>query len=174
MSADSIVRNGSTIQTRVIELDEFRAAETVALYSPLVREVGLDEVLAACRAANKAVVLPAWIPERKSYGLARWDAGAPLKVGHYGIEEPATPVWVPAPQIDFIVVTCLAFDASCHRLGHGSGYFDRLLAGVGGAKVCLAFECQKAECIPAEPHDIRLDLVVTEFAIYRAEGRPRL
>lgn len=174
MSADSLGRASAMIQSRVIALPEFRAAKTVALYRPLVREVGLDEILAACRGTNKVVALPAWIPERKRYGLARWDAGAPLKVGHYGIEEPASLAWVPAAQIDFIAVTCLAFDASCHRLGHGSGYFDRLLADIGGVKACLAFECQRAERIPLEPHDIRLNLVVSEVAVYQASGRAAL
>lgn len=156
------------VQALTLELEEFHSAKVVSLYCALVREIRLDEIIAACRAKNKIIVLPAWISARKSYGLARWDAGTPLKLGHYGIEEPAEPIWVPATQVDFAVSTCLAFNAACQRLGHGGGYFDRLLAEVGGTKACLAFDCQKTDDIPLEPHDIQLDLVITESAIYRA------
>ncbi len=155
----------------MIALPEFQAARVVAVYRARPREVGTDRVVAACRAAGKTVLLPAWIKAEAVYGLARWDDGAPLRTGLYGIEEPANPQWVSGDEVDFIAVTALAFDRYGFRLGHGGGHFDRLLAGVRGTKACLAFECQKLVATPTESHDVPVDVVVTEKAVYRAPAR---
>lgn len=158
-------------QQRLIDLPEFQQAQVVALYRARPREVATDALLAACRAAGKTVLLPAWNKERDAYGLARWDENMPLRAGLYGIEEPAERIWVPGAQVDFIVVTALAFDIYGFRLGHGGGHFDRLLAGIRGTKACLAFECQKLAAVPTDTHDVQVDLIATEKALYRAPAR---
>lgn len=155
-------------QRRLMELPEFQQAHTVALYRPLPREVATDDLLAACRSAGKRVLLPAWHSGHGAYALARWDEGAPLKAGRYGIEEPAELTWVSPAEVDFIVVTALAFDIYGFRLGHGGGHFDRLLAAVRGTKACLAFECQKLAAVPVEAHDEPVHYIATEKALYRA------
>ena len=55
------------------------------------------------------------------------------------------------------------------RLGHGRGYYDRLLADVrpDAPLVALAFECQIFPQIPTEPHDVCMDKVITEKAVYQ-------
>lgn len=155
-------------QQRLLDLPEFQQARVVALYRARPREVATDALLAASRSAGKTVLLPAWNKERDAYGLARWDDGAPLIAGMYGIEEPPERIWVPGSEVEFIVVTALAFDAYGFRLGHGGGHFDRLLAGVRGTKACLAFECQKLTAVPTEPHDVPVHFIATEKALYRA------
>ena len=67
----------------------------------------------------------------------------------------------------------VAFDVSGGRLGHGRGYYDRLLADVrpDAPLVALAFECQLFPPIPMGTHDVYMDLVVTEKEIYRGRGR---
>lgn len=166
LSAETRVAASEVIQRRILELDAFRRARVVALYRALPREVTLSRLLAVCRAEGKVIVLPTWNAARKAYGLARWDAGMPLAVGAFGIEEPMEKIWTPCSAVDFITVTCLAFDARRYRLGHGGGHFDRLLAEMRGTTACLAFSCQKVASVPIEPHDIRLDLIATESALY--------
>ena len=59
-----------------------------------------------------------------------------------------------------------AFDTQCRRLGRGKGFYDRLLSN---AKFSMGifYECQRFEGdIPAEPHDINLDIIVTEKQLY--------
>ncbi len=61
----------------------------------------------------------------------------------------------------------VAFDRSGTRLGHGKGHYDRALAklaarGIRPKLVGIAFAAQEVEVIPAEPHDVRLDWIVTE------------
>lgn len=69
-----------------------------------------------------------------------------------------------APRIfDVIIVPMLGFDSSLHRIGYGGGYYDKFLAGQVGAKtIGVCFESGRVEKIPTEPHDIALNMIVTE------------
>ncbi len=171
LASEWIAGASARAQERVLVLPEFQSARSVALYRARPREVATDRILAACRAAGKEVLLPAWDRERNAYGLARWPEGAPLRAGHYGIEEPIEAAWAPGEQVDFILVTALSFDPYGFRLGHGGGHFDRLLAETAGFKLCMAFECQKVTAVPTEPHDVPVDAISTEKALYRAPAR---
>lgn len=67
-------------------------------------------------------------------------------------------------EVDLIVVPGLAFTRSGLRLGRGGGYYDRLLAQLSPRcmKIGVCFETQIVPELPIEPHDIRLDAVITE------------
>ncbi len=70
-----------------------------------------------------------------------------------------------------ILVPILAFDRRGYRLGYGGGYYDRTIAALRETKaaltVGLAFSGQVRDDLPAGPHDIRLDWIVTESAALR-------
>ncbi len=68
-----------------------------------------------------------------------------------------------APEsVDLILVPGLAFTRDGHRLGRGRGYYDRLLARLPRTKrIGVCFECQLVDDIPTEPHDMRVDEIVT-------------
>jgi 5-formyltetrahydrofolate cyclo-ligase len=64
---------------------------------------------------------------------------------------------------DIILVPLLAFDRQGRRLGQGGGHYDRLLARNPQAKaVGLAYAAQEVPLVPTEPHDRRLDWILTE------------
>ncbi len=68
------------------------------------------------------------------------------------------------PQLVF--VPFLAFDASCHRLGYGGGYYDRTLAALPGVRaVGLGFSALMVDSLPVGPHDRALDAVITELGV---------
>ncbi len=98
-------------------------------------------------------------------------AEAELVPGFRGILEP--PPTCPAiglSQVRMIVVPGLAFDRHGLRLGQGGGHYDRLLARMRamahpGLVVGLAYAAQIIESVPCEPHDQRVDLVVTEAGL---------
>jgi len=75
---------------------------------------------------------------------------------------------LPDVIFDVIIVPLLAFDADGRRLGLGGGWYDRFLANQPQAlTIGLAYEAQRVATVPTEPHDMPLDAVVTEAAIYR-------
>ena len=69
-----------------------------------------------------------------------------------------------------LLVPLIAFDRALNRLGQGAGYYDRAIASLrqeGEVQaIGIAYECQRLEMLPAEPHDQKLDLVITEDALY--------
>ena len=72
-----------------------------------------------------------------------------------------------------MIVPGVAFDRDGGRLGHGFGYYDKLLnrARPDAPLVALAFECQLFPQIPMQAHDVFMDKVVTESAVYAGKGR---
>lgn len=74
----------------------------------------------------------------------------------------------PPAGFDVIIVPSLGFDPkSLHRIGYGGGYYDKFLATQPAArKIGICFESGKTGGIPTEPHDIPMDMVVTEKKIY--------
>jgi 5-formyltetrahydrofolate cyclo-ligase len=75
---------------------------------------------------------------------------------------------VDVTSLELIIVPGVAFDSSGGRIGHGKGYYDRLLRNVTPATriVALAFECQMFAEIPMLDQDAFMDKVVTERAVY--------
>jgi 5-formyltetrahydrofolate cyclo-ligase len=70
--------------------------------------------------------------------------------------------------IDAAVVLGLGFDRRGYRLGYGSGYFDRFLAGRDLMTIGLAFDEQLVDRLPTESHDVPMRLVVTPSELVRA------
>jgi 5-formyltetrahydrofolate cyclo-ligase len=71
------------------------------------------------------------------------------------------------------MVPGVAFDRRGARMGHGKGYYDKLLqhARLNTPLVALAFECQLFEEIPVAEHDIFMDRIITEDHVYQGRGR---
>lgn len=160
---------GAEAQRRLMGLEAFRAARLVSVYLALPREAPTDGIVAACGREGKRVCVPARRPGRGGgYGLAELPPDGRLIAGALGVREPERPVWVEASEVDFFVVPGLAFGRGGGRVGHGAGYYDRLLAVArpGAFKAGLAFEFQIFPSVPEEAHDVRLDAVVTEAAVY--------
>jgi len=71
------------------------------------------------------------------------------------------------------LVPGVAFDKRGGRLGNGAGYYDRLLSQVRAdcLLVGICYESQLVSDVVTEPHDVFMDYVITEAALYRGRGR---
>jgi 5-formyltetrahydrofolate cyclo-ligase len=130
---------------------------------PLLREL---------LAGGRVLVLPR--VERAARRLALHqvrDLDTELQPGTWGILEPV-PVRcrsVAPPEIDFVLVPGVVFDRDGGRIGHGGGYYDRLLAAWPEPLpplVAAAFELQVVPVVPVLATDHHVDRVVTESRIY--------
>ena len=81
----------------------------------------------------------------------------------FGIGEPTGPEWTDLGAVELIVVPGVAFDSEGNRMGRGRGFYDRLLKSTPrAAKVGVAYDFQMLDHIATEPHDVRMDRVITE------------
>ena len=91
-----------------------------------------------------------------------------LVPGRYGIPESTGEAWDPL-DADLIVVPGVAFDRSGRRIGYGKGYYDKSLHRLEGSGRLMGFcfDFQLFEEIVGEPHDVTMDLIVTEIRVVR-------
>lgn len=155
-----------------MSLDEYAAAQTVLFYLDVRSEVRTRHSLPAALASGKTVVVP-WCNDRQELELFHLESMDELALGMYRILEPRPelrrlPNKVRQPEeLDLAMVPGVAFDERLARMGHGFGYYDKLLHRLrpGVKRVALAFECQIFPEIPTQEHDVFMDLIITERRI---------
>ncbi len=164
---------------RAAELPELTTAETIMIYVDVRDEVRTRKGIAKLRSQRKTVVVP-WCVDELELALFRHESPDELERGRFGIDEPSPALRTLAGRVvnsaalDVAFVPGVAFDRTGGRIGYGRGYFDRLLSQTRPDTlfVGLAFECQLVEQVPMEPHDRRMDVVVTETGTYRVKLPP--
>lgn len=153
---------------------EWGRAARVLLFAPLPDELDVGLLLDGALAGGKRLFLPARELETGAYGVREVrNLAEDLVPGRYGVREPAG--HCPGGDLgglDFAIVPGIAFDPSGGRLGRGKGYYDRMLARFTGVACGVAFAEQMLPSVPLEPHDMRLDLVVTPGRTWVGQGRP--
>jgi len=92
-----------------------------------------------------------------------------MQTGAFGISEPKAQIPVPEEEIDVILVPGIAFDKKGGRIGFGKGYYDRLLSRTKAVKIGLCHAVQLVEDTFCEPHDVRMDYVITESELIVCE-----
>jgi 5-formyltetrahydrofolate cyclo-ligase len=88
-----------------------------------------------------------------------------LRPGAFGIAEPGPEAQTCDPsEIDLVIVPGTAFTAAGARCGRGRGYYDKYLArpDVHAVKVGVCFAHQLVGELPAEPHDVAMDYIITD------------
>jgi 5-formyltetrahydrofolate cyclo-ligase len=154
-------------------MPEYTAARTIMYYVDVRSEVRTRQSLPAALGQGQKIVVP-WCNTQGELELFHLENMDELAVGMYKILEPkpelrALPAkQVAATDLDLVMVPGVAFDRRGARMGHGKGYYDKLLqhARPDATLVALAFECQLFPEIPTAPHDIFMDRIITEKAIY--------
>lgn len=89
-----------------------------------------------------------------------------LRKGAYGIYEPQIVQEANIDEIDVVLVPGISFSKSGDRIGFGKGYYDKLLADFKGTKIGICYDFQMINEIPSSPHDIKMDMIITEKRIY--------
>jgi 5-formyltetrahydrofolate cyclo-ligase len=136
----------------------------LAFFWPVRGEPDLTAVIGdwLAQAAGRVAALPVVAGEVLQF--AAWTPGAPMRPGTYGIPVPATMQPV-APQL--LLIPCVGIDDRRYRLGYGGGFYDRTAAAfaVRPVLVGVAFDCGRVASIDPQPHDVRLDLAITESGV---------
>ncbi|MDX2113433.1 MAG: 5-formyltetrahydrofolate cyclo-ligase [Alphaproteobacteria bacterium] len=139
----------------------------VAGYSAIKHELDVFPSLAALSARGNPICLPDIAGREAPLIFLNWKPGAPLIKGSYAIQIPQEQEQV-VPQL--LLVPLVAFDQQGNRLGYGAGYYDLTIASLRSRNphvkaYGIGYSMQQVDEVPSEPHDIRLDGVVTEKGI---------
>ena len=166
LSAQQVSCHSHALQSRFLALPEYQQAQVLALYASIHHEVDTSFVAAQALAATKTLLYPA--VQGSDMQFRRVQGLAELLPGRFGIPEPAGAVW--EPQLaDLIVVPGVAFDCSGRRIGYGKGYYDKFLHSLEGSGrlVGFCYDFQLYDEIVGEPHDVMMDIIVTEIRVVR-------
>jgi 5,10-methenyltetrahydrofolate synthetase len=139
----------------VLALPALREPTVVCCYVSVRRELPTRVLLDRLQRAGHTVAVPRVLGERNMESRRLVE---PLARGVLGIPTSDGPVVSPT------VAVCpgLAFDERGTRLGYGAGYYDRWLAARPEVlRVGLCYDHALVPELPREPHDIRMQLVVT-------------
>ena len=153
-------------QRALLASDLWAAAFNIALYRSLPGEPATDLLFADAARLGMDIQYPAARPGGKTYAWRRLTGKTAWRPGPHGIDDPDPATTRPGRPGDLrlVIVPGLAFDATGHRLGHGTGAYDRLLARSPDALLiglCPASRLLPPDTIPTAPHDIPVDALLT-------------
>lgn len=93
-----------------------------------------------------------------------------LELGSFHIEEPTGNDTVDPSEIELVVVPAVAYDRRGNRLGRGKGFYDRLLQNTRATKIGVGYNFQLVDELPVEPHDVGVDIIITQNATIVING----
>jgi 5-formyltetrahydrofolate cyclo-ligase len=162
------------IAGRALALPELEGVRPVGGYWPIRSEVDPRPLMRRLLKRGQDVALSQILHPKLSWRL--WRPGDVLIKGGFGVREPGpdAPECFPVA----LLVPLAAFDRRGGRVGYGKGHFDRAIAALSEMHpvltVGLAYAAQEIEHAPGEPHDRRLDVIVTEAEVIRSPPHPEV
>jgi 5-formyltetrahydrofolate cyclo-ligase len=159
-AAEAIARRGLPF--------EIAPGMIVSGYSPIRSEIDPAPLMRKLAEQGVKLALPAVLARGKSLAFRAWSPDDRLMLGPLGILEPSPAAAEAVP--DIILVPLAAFDPLGHRIGYGAGHYDYTLAHLRKMKaitaVGIGFAAQQIKAVPALPHDVALDYVLTEKKVF--------
>lgn len=147
---------------RFLASPQVREAAVLFLFWGMDAEPDTEQLFPPLLAQGKLIGLPRCLPGG-GLEFRRYLGREHTSLHRYGMREPALdcPALLPE-QADLVLVPAVCYDKSCLRLGRGGGFYDRFLARFSGHTVGLCREAFLQTAVPAETHDCRVELVLTE------------
>jgi 5-formyltetrahydrofolate cyclo-ligase len=160
-------RRATALTQHLLAAVDLRACATLAFYWPIRSELDLRGVGELHVARGATAALPVVVTKNAPLEFWRWEPGAAMQRGLWNIPVPAERRIV-VPEV--LVIPLVGYDAAGYRLGYGGGYYDRTLAAATPRPLCIGVGYDDAELatIYPQPHDVRMDLIVTERRVLRS------
>lgn len=166
------------IREKLFAMDVYKEAPCILSYVNYKSEVMTESILSQALADGKQLFVPKVSgQEMEFYQITALEELSP---GYQGIREPSAgksfaevreSLSKQGAPLPLMLIPGAAFDAKRHRIGYGAGFYDKYLqktaeAGISLHTLALGFECQMVQDIPAEAHDVRPDMLLTEQHFY--------
>lgn len=168
MSDEDILVKSNLIFKKLTDMDLYKNAGDVLIYASMGSEVRTDEIIEDALNNGKNVFCPKCTDIANGVmEFVKISGLDQLVKGYYGIREPVMDEQsvVFSSGNALMIMPLVAFDDQNNRIGYKGGYYDRYLEKHRHLRTCaLAFSVQKsADLIPAEVHDIKPEIIITEL-----------
>ena len=173
LDAKLLERAAQAVAERIVLLTEFKQAQQIAAYFAVNGEIGLNLVIDQALVEGKQILLPNL--DQQALRFSPYFHDQKMRINRFRLPEPDvddSEMLLPE-ELDLVLAPLVVFDGNRNRIGMGGGFYDRSFAfrkNPGHLKPVLigvAHELQKVERIVPEEWDVRLDMIVTDRAVYR-------
>jgi 5-formyltetrahydrofolate cyclo-ligase len=165
MAGDERRAAGAALRARLTAVPTVADASAVFCFASFRSEIDTAPFISWCLARGVAVGVPRIVGPHHMEAFAVGGERRDLAPGSFGIPEPRAglPPVEPA-AFDVVIVPGSAFDREGGRMGYGGGFYDTFLARMraDAERIGICFDLQVVDRVPREPHDLCVDLIVTE------------
>ncbi|MBB5760552.1 5-formyltetrahydrofolate cyclo-ligase [Methylorubrum rhodesianum] len=161
LSAEERTAKSSRIGQALRDAVEPYVGGLVGFYWPFRGEFDPRGVVGALRERGTRLALPVIVERGQPLVFREWTPGSLMVQGTWKIPMPASGEGV---FPDLLIVPLVGFDRKGYRLGYGGGFYDRTIAAMPERPrtIGVGFELGLLETIYPQPHDIALEMIVTE------------
>ena len=162
----------NALAERILSLDEYQQAQRIAAYFAVNGEIGLIPVIDHALTQGKNVYLPNL--DQQALRFSPYFHSQKMRINKFRLPEPdVDEAEMLAPgELDLVLAPLVVFDSERNRIGMGGGFYDRSFAfrkrpeNLKPMLIGVAHELQKVERIVPQEWDVRLDMIVTDQAVY--------
>lgn len=160
------LEQGEAAKRHLLAAVDLSQRVSLGIYWPMRGEIDVRDIARAHIATGGIAALPVVTERNAAVEFWRWEPGMKMEKGIWDIPIPAVRERV---QPELLIVPLVGFDPACYRLGYGGGYYDRTIAAARPQPLCvgLGFSAAALPSIFPQPHDMPMQLVVTERGVQR-------
>lgn len=147
---------------RLCSLKEYKEASVILCYFSSDLEVSTKKIMEKAWEDNKLIAIPKCNKSDCSMQFYAINSYQDIKINEYGFGKPYESKLIIGDEHSICIVPGLVFDYRGHRIGYGSGYYDRFLAGYKGCKVGLTYSAFMQRALPKERFDQKVDYLISE------------
>jgi len=166
LALDERQRDAAHLEQQLLAAVDLRKIAVLGFYWPIRGELDLRDVAARHVEAGGTAALPVVVAKNAPVEFWQWQPGAAMQRGFWNIPVPAERRVVTP---DALLIPLVGYDAAGFRLGYGGGYYDRTLAALKARplRVGVGYDESEIPTIHPQPHDLPMDLIVTQRRVLR-------
>jgi len=165
-------KKNKEITQKFLKTTDYLNSKNIFIYYPFRSETDTTIIIKKALKESKNIILPRVEGTLVNLYFVN-DVHTQLQEGSYKIIEPIPSSCTKAhvSDINLAIVPGVAFDRNLNRLGYGGGFYDKILRNLPQSikKIALSFDIQIVPNIPVLDYDIKIDMLITESKIYKAE-----